>query len=156
MLADAVRRGALEAALAEILTPGVLRHLPEPLQLSGDTAPVARWVTARERDSEVYVVTETGSGSLVGLLLLSPLYETQQGGERQLGYLLAESTWGKGYGSELVSGLVMALRPGQPLTLRGGVDRGNRASARVLEKAGFHEDAASSRPDTAMYILRMT
>ena len=56
----------------------------------------------------------------------------------RLGYLLSESTWGKGIASELVHGFVSWCR-GQTsiLSIAGGVALDNPASNRVLEKNGF-------------------
>jgi ribosomal-protein-alanine N-acetyltransferase len=69
-----------------------------------------------------------------------------------LGYLLAEEAWGKGYGTEIVSGLAKAYERQSPILLVAGVDIGNPASARVLEKAGFQRSEARSTPDVDMYV----
>ena len=72
-----------------------------------------------------------------------------------IGYLLAEPTWGKGYATELVTGLVEALRSEAPMTLLGGVDTKNPASARVLEKAGFRLSAELSDDETSIFALEL-
>ncbi|MFT7601698.1 MAG: ribosomal-protein-alanine N-acetyltransferase [Acidimicrobiales bacterium] len=56
----------------------------------------------------------------------------------RIGYLFGEPFWGQGYATELVQGLVVWSRS-QPqlLSLAGGVEHDNVASAQVLLKNGF-------------------
>lgn len=73
-----------------------------------------------------------------------------------LGYLFSERAWGKGYGSELIGGLVFWLQhQGLPLQLTAGVGRDNPASARALVKKGFVLEATASNTDTDTYVLRI-
>lgn len=60
------------------------------------------------------------------------------GVDLRLGYVIAESSWGKGIATELVAGLVeWAVASTGIVSISGGVAPGNLASARVLGKAGF-------------------
>ena len=70
-----------------------------------------------------------------------------------IGYMFAQSAWGKWYASELVLGLVATLRAAGFKYAFGGVADQNPASARVLEKAGF--EAISNQGVTKMYRLRV-
>jgi len=136
-LGDKGRRSSLEASLAGILTPEVLRHLPPPLKLSG-AGSVSAWVEARAQESDVYLIQRTSDESLLGLLILASF-----DGEPptiHIGYLLAEPAWGQGFASELIKGLVRAVP--RPARLLAGVEADNPASARVLEKAGFRQPSS--------------
>lgn len=73
-----------------------------------------------------------------------------EGGLVRLGYLLAESVWGRGLASELVPGLVgWCLGEPDVRWLRAGAALDNPASTRVLEKTGFfvaEHDGGSGEP----------
>ncbi len=149
---EGAARAELEADLAAILSPAVLAPLPPSLHWDGARESLPGWIEARAAESDVLLVTGRESGALLGLMILAPDPEAPEGPALHLGYLLAETAWGKGYASELVQGLV-AARTGQgPLRLIGGVERSNPASARVLVKAGFAVDPALSDPGTEIYV----
>ncbi|MDO6590604.1 hypothetical protein DS901_05915 [Loktanella sp. D2R18] len=127
LLADPIARGALLRYLSRILSNDVTRELPPSFALIGD---VADWVAARQSESDVYVINV--DDQLVGLLIL---FDDEPNTAIHLGYLFAQSTWGQGYATELLHGLVAAAKP--PVTLLAGVATTNPASAHVLRKAGF-------------------
>ncbi|MCW3780698.1 GNAT family N-acetyltransferase [Defluviimonas salinarum] len=146
-------RSRLVDELKRLLTPGVLEHLPEPLQIAPGAGAVALWVAGRGREAAVYTVRHAAQGHLIGLLILAEFADEGGGAAMHLGYPLAEPEWGKGYASELVAGLVDWLaEQGRPVTLLGGVANGNPASAAVPRKAGFKRSDALSDRDTDMYI----
>ena len=147
---EGAARAALESDLAAILSPAVLAPLPPSLHWDGGS--LSGWIDARAAESEVLLVTSRESGALLGLMILAPDPEAPEGPALHLGYLLAESAWGKGYASDLVRGLVAALAGRGPLRLVGGVERDNPASARVLVKAGFTVDPDLSDPETEIYV----
>ncbi|MCR8725303.1 GNAT family N-acetyltransferase [Frigidibacter sp. ROC022] len=155
VIADPQQRRALEATLSDILTPDVLAPLPEPLQLSGKATRIADWMSARAAECTVFTIAETGSGAIVGLLLLAEDGAGTPAPICHVGYLLGPTAWGKGYATEVVAGLVATLRGAGPRTLRAGVGKGNAASARVLEKAGFHRHPGLSDPETDMFERRI-
>ncbi len=150
-LAKPSKRRQLEDALTAILSPAVLAHLPPPLQLTADSG-VGDWVSARAVESDVLLVSLIGSNTLIGLLIIAPGHKNADLRNLHIGYLLAQSAWGKGYASELLSGLVTALKPETPVQLIGGVSRDNPASGRVLKKAGFQKDETLSTPDTDVFV----
>jgi RimJ/RimL family protein N-acetyltransferase len=127
ILVDPIARGALLRDLPGILTIDVTRELPPSFALTGD---VVDWVDARQAESDVYAINV--GDQLVGLLIL---FDDAQNAAIHLGYLFAQSTWGQGYATELLNGLVAAAKP--PVTLLAGVATTNPASAHVLRKAGF-------------------
>ena len=150
--ADPAARNALEAGLAELLHPDVTRHLPPPLQLDEGAGAVDRWIDRNVAGASVYTVCD--ADGLAGLLILAVPAPGDDRPDVHIGYLIARDRWGRGLASELVGGLVSALQ-GKASRLVGGVGRGNTASARVLEKAGFAQDGAASTPDTTIYSRRV-
>ena len=152
-LADPARRSALELALRSILSPAVLAPLPPPLQLTEGPGDLAAWVDARAAESDVLSITEKATSQLVGLVILAQIPEPADQTTVHIGYLFAEVAWGQGLASEMLQGLVFATRADAPLKLLGGVDVSNPASARVLQKAGFHQDPGLSDEQTHMFAL---
>ena len=123
----------LAAELAGLLSPVVTTFLPPHLQVQNALADGARWLVLAEREGEVLTLRDK-SGALFGLMLLG----LPDPARVMLGYLLAETGWGQGFATELVSGFVAHLREaGWTGTVIGGMDPQNIASARVLSKAGF-------------------
>lgn len=126
--------------IADILTPVVLEHLPEPLQMPDAPDPVESWVRARQAESVLYAVRTADSDAIIGLMILADTSELDATPTLRLGYLFSQSVWGQGYASELVMGLIKALGEnswrGQVLA---GVTRANPGSSRVLLKCGFVE-----------------
>ena len=147
---------ALRGELSRLLTPAVLHPLPEPLQLADEQDAIDRWIAERNRESDVYLVRERHSSELVGLLILAAFREGDTAETLHLGYLIAEPCWGRGYATELLSGLVQHLRTAAPsLLLHAGVGVDNPGSRRVLEKAGFQRVEALCNTDTEVFTLTL-
>lgn len=134
-----------------VLSRAVVAHLPPPLHLNEQDAGVSAWVDARAKESDVLLVERRTDGTLIGLLLLAQEIGHDDIPTCHIGYLLAETAWGQGFASELVTGLVCAAKGG-PMRLVGGVGGSNPASARVLEKAGLVIAPELSGSDTDMYV----
>jgi RimJ/RimL family protein N-acetyltransferase len=141
-LRDPARRSVLEADLKRLLTPALLLYVPPAVQ---DTSDISHWVDERSKVAQMMLIR---APALIGLLFVS-----QDGNTAHLGYMLGENTWGQGYASELVAGVVGAAHG--PTTLLGGVDVENPASARVLVKNGFARDAALSSNQLDMFTLNL-
>lgn len=142
----------LYAELLGLLTPEVLHDLPPSMALGQGLDAVRVWVAARAAESDVFTVHARQGGPLLGLLILVNDSEavTQT---LHLGYLFAQTAWGHGFASELVTGVIAALADHTPVRLSGGVAVENPASARVLQKQGFVMDAGVSSDDTRVYVL---
>lgn len=153
-LNDAHQRQKLIAELAAVLTPPVLRHLPEPLQLSDGQQAIDDWISARAAESDVMTIRDQANSDLLGLLILAEFSDPDAVTTVHLGYLFAETAWGKGCATELLSGLIDWYRArARPVQLLGGVELGNAASARVLQKNGFEKAADLSGATTDMFRL---
>ncbi len=139
-LEDQSARRELEADLATMLSAPVLRHLPERVQLDDGPDAIKTWIADRDTSAAIFMIQD--AAGLVGLMFLFRPPDAPKTEPLHLGYLFGETSWGKGYASEMVVGLVEALTDGPVMTLQGGVDVNNPASARVLEKAGFVRDDA--------------
>lgn len=132
--------GELARTVADILTDRVTGSLPSSWQGSYTLERAGTWVNERDREGTTLLIVERSTGQAVGLMIL---HETDaeavpNGIEVRIGYLLAEPAWGKGYASELIREFVGWCRAHKMIcSLDGGVERGNPASARVMEKNGF-------------------
>lgn len=121
-----------------ILSPSVVASLPPYFQGIEGVGQAQDWLDKMQDESCCYVVFDTGSNNVIGFLFL---YEADDA-TAHIGYLLAETSWGKGFASELLIALVKQLNKNKLLkALVGGVDASNGASVQVLRKAGFHEHA---------------
>lgn len=130
--------------LHRILTPNVTAFLPPSAQLARFEGDVAVWVSQQQTNgATLMLITCDGAG--VGLVML----HNGDHGAAMIGYMFAQSAWGRGYASELVMGLVAMLRAAGFQYAYGGVADQNPASARVLEKAGF--EPVSQQAETKMF-----
>ena len=105
-------------------------HLPSFFDLTDQN--IDQWIDARDAESDIYLIRERGTGSIIGLMFITPPFNN----DIHLGYLLGQSAWGHGYASELLAGLVLHV-PKIGFRLLGGVGRENPASAHVLRQTGF-------------------
>lgn len=88
-----------------------------------------------------YVITRKGDAELLGMIELRP-----DGHRAEFGFVLARRFWGQGLMTEAVSAIV-AIALAQPSIFRVAAtcDVENRASARVLEKAGLSREGLLRR-----------
>lgn len=150
------QRRVLVEELKNVLTPQVLRHLPEPLQMSEAHPEIDEWVTARAAESDVMLVRDCASDRLLGLLILAEFVDSEVLTTVHLGYLFSEEAWGNGYATELIAGLVSWYRDkDQSVQLFGGVENGNTASSKVLRKNGFEVVEDLSDETTEMFGLHI-
>jgi RimJ/RimL family protein N-acetyltransferase len=140
------------AELGKVLTPRVLQHLPEPLQPGPGKAGIACWVEDRLTESALFVARSRAEGRIAGLMIFAAFEAPDASLSVHVGHLLAEAEWGKGFATELMSGLIDAAHPAAPLRLIGGTVRANAASVRVLEKAGFRRDPDLSGDGAIMFV----
>jgi [ribosomal protein S5]-alanine N-acetyltransferase len=75
----------------------------------------------------------------------------------RLGYLLSESVWGAGLGSELIQGLVAWSEDNPHVnSISGGVEINNIGSINVLEKNGFSIIESNDQPENMVFLERRT
>lgn len=129
------RYPSLEDTVRDIMSPKVTEALPEGWQHINTNEKAKRWLEDRKSESSFYAITLNDSGKIIGFLFL---YSEQHSYELRLGYLLAESVWGKGIGSEFIKNLVHWAKETHIISsISGGVESENIGSIKVLEKSGF-------------------
>jgi len=120
--------------LAALFAPDVVKFLPSGFQGLEVEDEQRSFLAELSQQASVLALFDL-SGRGVGLLILS--HADQNTPERHLGYLFAQHVWGQGLATELIAALQTEFRDTN-VTLCGGVMLGNTASARLLERAGFH------------------
>lgn len=137
----------LATVVGALLTPSVTRTLPAGWQGSYTQERAREWVRERDAEGTTLIALDRRSRNPVGLVIL---FETaaESGAEVRLGYLLADSVWGKGFASELVAGFVAWCRACPAIaSLASGVEHDHLASRRVLEKSGFQQVPSAGEED---------
>ncbi|MEK6151921.1 GNAT family N-acetyltransferase [Flavobacteriaceae bacterium 3-367] len=139
-------------SVLKIMTPNVTKALPKHWQDLNTIDKVRKWILERKADSNFYVITLTETSEIIGFLFLYVENETKKLNALRLGYLLAESIWGKGIGSELVKGFVAWCGDTKTIiSVSGGVEKGNLGSIKVLEKNGFYKSNETLPDGTLLY-----
>ena len=134
----------LATNLPDLLTSYVIAHLPPFFDLTDQN--IDQWIDARDAESDTYLIRETGTDAIIGLMFLTPPFNN----DIHLGYLLGQAAWGQGYASELLAGLMLHV-PKTGFRLLGGVGRENPASAHVLRKTGFQLVPELNDTETEMF-----
>lgn len=135
-----------------ILTPEVLKSLPDEWQQIHTEQQIIEWIQQQQQESVFLTIRLHSNSSIIGYLFLmeTPLSNNQQ--TLQLGYLFSEQYWGKGLGSELIKGLVECCeKTGTIQSITGGVVKDNIGSIKVLEKNGFHIVKNENHSDTLFF-----
>jgi len=133
-----------------------LARVPWPYEPAHAAEFLARAATWRAEDSERTFAID--DGTFCGMIGV----RGHRGGAATIGYWLARAAWGKGYATEAVRALVDYSFEHLPAeSLNAGVVADNRASMRVLVKAGFARVGAGtcgtlSRGDQASVDFRLT
>lgn len=139
--------------IVHILSPEVTSSLPEGWQNLSSVIEAREWLGERINES-AFLTISNEKLELIGFLLLYPETVDNQT-IIHLGYLLGKQYWGRGYGTELIEGVVNRCREIPGITkIFGGVEKANPASGRVLEKCNFTISEELSE-DTLMYELEL-
>jgi RimJ/RimL family protein N-acetyltransferase len=150
----AAQRARLDLAgvIAELLTDRTTGALPDSWQGNYTAERARAWIEERDADSPTLLAMEAASGRPIGLVILAAIPLDESMVDVRIGYVIAEASWGRGFATELLSGLIDWMRNERSVrTLTGGVDLTNHASVRVMENNGFHR--ISSDEATATYRL---
>lgn len=122
----------------KLLTPGVTKSLPSDWQNIDTIEKANGWINKRSEESAFLTILYKPTGSIVGFMFLYADNPSSRPVDIRLGYLIAESWWGIGLGSELVGGLVQWCISTEAInSISGGVEKDNIGSIKVLEKNGF-------------------
>ena len=150
----------LALLVAAMLAEPVTRSLAPTWQGSYTIERAREWIRERDKEGSTLLILNKISKQVVGLMILfEPQSQRDDGGVGvRLGYLLSEDSWGKGFATEMVSGFVGWSRRNPSIrSISGGVAVDNPASARVLEKNGFHiaSDDGGVSQDEQLYRIEL-
>ena len=126
--------------------PDVLRYSGKPRNLAqteGYVEQAIRWTQANRDGYGMWAIEEKTSGALCGWISLG----WHEGRETvETAYAIAKARWGKGLATEAVCGMLRyAFDDLGLVAVAAAIHPENRASIRVLEKAGFRKvEAADS------------
>ncbi len=139
----------LKEVVLSTLTKNVTKSLPVGWQELDTIDKADKWLSDRKRDSDFYAITLKATQEIIGFLFL---YPDEQSRDLRLGYLLSESVWGEGIGSELIQQLVLWCKNSTVVnSLSGGVEPDNMRSIAVLEKNGFKRKEEQLGEGTFLY-----
>ena len=141
--------------------PEVMRYLTVTFNPPVSPEPAREWIRFLQtqyynRNSRygVFAAEEKASGELVGWFILRPALEYRfavsadfQEGELELGYRFQHKFWGRGLGTEGSKALIEYAREDPEVKAIVAIALiANRASTRVMEKAGLKRDHECSLP----------
>ena len=149
----------LASVVSAVMTEPVTSALPPEWQGPFTIDRAIEWITARDSEGPTLLVVDRSNRQAVGLVILfESVAEDGTGVDVRLGFILAEASWGRGLASELIEGFVRWCRTQSGVrSLAGGLEPGNAASRRVLEKNGFEpvEDSDDAPDAIQFFELRL-
>jgi RimJ/RimL family protein N-acetyltransferase len=147
----------LPEIVRRFLTPSVTEQLPPSWEGPYSEQRAGTWIRDRDAEGTQSLAISRESSSPIGLLLLHEAPHGASGRlELRIGYLIAETEWGKGYASEILKGLIEWADGGAFSALVAGVAADNAPSIRVLEKCGFVLDEGSSGGTELCFTIDLT
>lgn len=141
----------LDTVVINTLTPKVTQSLPPAWQGVYSPERANDWINKRDEEGVTLIAVDKSSLAAIGFVIL---FESANGKDLRLGYLLQESAWGNGYASELIQGFVEWSKSNDISSITGGVEVDNIASKRVLEKNGFIRESEMNESEEQMYVWR--
>lgn len=150
---SAAQRETLIEHIPTLLTPNVVKTLPPDWKAINTKDEAHRWLAQRQTEGSVLAISLRETDTVVGFAFF--FKATNEAGIQtiNLGYLLGEAHWHKGYASETLAAIVDYFEQSKETTvLYAGADKNNAASISVLEKCGFQQETNSNlHPDTVFY-----
>ena len=143
----------LARSVMAILTPSVSQSLPDGWQGEYSVERAAQWIKERDQESTNLLILDRSSKQAVGLMIVFTSGDEPIGQVVRIGYMLEETAWGQGVGTELLRGFVQWCKTAEVSSIIGGVDPDNVASQRVMEKAGFMVQPGKASDSELFYRL---
>ncbi|CAH9062154.1 hypothetical protein PSECIP111951_02635 [Pseudoalteromonas holothuriae] len=136
-----------------LLTDNVLKTLPQNWQAASQTGSEEKWLVEQLNASLLITIECKKSLDIIGFIFIHP-----DNKNAQIGYLLGEPYWHKGYGSEALEALVQYYqKSGVIKVLHAGVSAEHFASIKLLEKVGFTRvEADCNNSNNVMYMLTIS
>jgi [ribosomal protein S5]-alanine N-acetyltransferase len=140
---DPDKENALLSEVMALLTPAVTAYLPPEWRELNNLAASKSWYQQRGNEGGFYGIRLIPDSKLVGLVFLSDV--SAEHPAMHIGYLLHESYWGLGFGSELIAAIITwaRLQP-QIHSLIAGVEADNHGSIAILKKNGFKSQSSKA------------
>ncbi|MPQ49238.1 GNAT family N-acetyltransferase [Marinifilum sp. N1E240] len=138
-----------------ILTPEVTKSLPKGWQHINTLDQANKWIFDRVNESIFLTVNMRSNNELIGFIFL---YESENDDlitDLRFGYLIGQSFWGKGLGSELINGLVEWCKKSNIHSLSGGVEHDNIGSIKIMEKTGFSISKENKTTNKVLFYERL-
>lgn len=133
------QRSTLLENIPDILTPPVVKNLPPYFHGITSSELAVIWLDRMLLESRLLRI-KSQKNELIGFLFAYVENES----EAHIGYLLREEYWGQGLASELLQCFIKeVVRVESWSKLIGGVEVSNVASANLLKKLGFVEQAGN-------------
>lgn len=127
----------LPGIVSQVMTKKVTAELPDHWRGDYPRQRAEQWIKERDHEGPTLMIVMRETQRAVGFMILHDLSEDQTGSQLRLGYMLAESCWGQGVGSEVIAGLTDWAKHNAVESIVGGVTPANLASQRVLLKNRF-------------------
>lgn len=128
------------------------KSLPDNWQNKTTITSATKWIKERNEESIFLIVESVISSQVIGFVFLYPIDLEANKIDLRFGYLLSELSWGKGFGTELVQGLVNKCQDmGNIKSISGGVEKDNIASIKVLNKCGFHILSQNEKDENVIF-----
>lgn len=123
----------LIACIRELFTPAVTQFLPPSFQQLSSDECIYNWLLSMANESKLMLV-QNEFKQPIGLIFAHESAPHML----QLGYLLGQQFWGKGYAFEMLTSYISYLsRETQVTSVLAGVSKENTASIALLNKLGF-------------------
>lgn len=151
-----VRESDLEQILTIHRSPAVNRYIPYDTWTSREDA--LAWYKyvneRRERNfAEHFAIVSKEDATIVGACLAFDYHPDSR--QIEIGYVLGEPYWGKGFMSEAMRAFVQSLASALPLsTLIAKVDPTNTASIQLLTKLDFNLQTGESDDESLVFKYR--
>ncbi|NOU61381.1 GNAT family N-acetyltransferase [Marinifilum caeruleilacunae] len=154
-LSTATKQHVFAEKVIGILSPKVTEALPDGWQNINTIEKAEQWIQERSQEGIFSSVSLKSEEELIGFLFLYACVSEKQLIDMRFGYLLAESAWRKGFGTELIKGLLSWCEEQKNIrSLAGGVEKENIGSIKVMEKTGFTIAAESKASDAVIFYER--
>jgi len=138
-----------------ILTPEVTKQLPDGWQHINTLDQANKWIFDRANEGLFLTVNMRSGKELIGFVFLYEPENDDTITDLRFGYLIGQSFWGKGLGTELINGLIDWCEKTKEIkSLSGGVENDNVASIKVMEKNGFTLSNQSKPTDNVLFYER--
>jgi L-amino acid N-acyltransferase YncA len=122
----------------KVLTPNVVKSLPPHFHDIEATFAADSWLLSRFQECQLLAIVDQDKRQLIGFIFVYMSEQSARERSQHLGYLLAESCWGKGFATQILSSYITYCKQIEfKGVIHAGVESDNIGSIKVLKKCGF-------------------